>query len=142
MDTLICQGSSRLQPLSNILESYQKISYDFCRQYYHYWDNNFPYIGNLFSDNIKITFLDKHLRNISQLVECAMTDGIWKFSHGNIYGISQPLDDNTILINTYGTISINDTLHYKKFSETIVIRQNLYCNWYITNIIFHLIPDV
>jgi hypothetical protein len=141
MDVLFYQGSSRPPEVPSIWNCYQKISTEFCRQYYQYWDNNFPLIGNLFANNIKITFLDKQIGNINQLIDCVSNEGIWKFEHNSIYGISQPLDDNTILINTYGYISFNRAPYCRKFTDTIVIKRDIYENWYIINIMFRIIPD-
>lgn len=141
MNESFYQGPSQPHRVPSIWSCHQNISSEFCRQYYQYWDNNFPLIGNLFANNIKITFLDKHISNINQLINFVRAEGIWKFEHSIIYGISQPLDDNTILINSYGFIAVNNTSYYKKFTDTIVIRRNICDNWYIINIIFRIIPD-
>lgn len=142
MDTWFCQESSRPPGVSNIWNCYQKISTEFCRCYYRYWDDDFPLIGNLFANDIKITFLDKQFGNINQLVNYVKNEGIWKFEHTSIYGISQPLDDNTILINIYGCIAVNNTPYYRKFTDTIAIKRDIWDNWYIINSMFRLIPDV
>ena len=119
---------------------YQKISSEFCKYYYCLWDKNFPLIGNLYSNDIKITFLNRNMNGILQLINYVKTQGIWKFNHGIVSGTSQPIDNNTILINIVGEIAINDSPYYHKYTETLIIKRNIWGDWYITSNIFRLVP--
>ena len=132
---------NNISGIVNIYHSYYQIGTEFCKYYYQLWDNNFPLIGNLFDKNIKITFLGNHFNNITSLVNSNRNYGIWSFSHSNIYKQYQPIDDNTILISAFGTLCINNNNYYRKFSETIIIRRNIWGNWFITNLVFQLIPE-
>ena len=126
----------------NIYNSYYQVGTDFCKEYYQKFDNNLPLIGRLFDKNVKITFLGNHFNSITSLINYNKQYGIWKYKHGDIYKQYQPLDNHSILISSFGTISINDSVYYRKFTETIIIRRDIWGNWFITNLIFQLIPEV
>ena len=135
------QGSERPPGVVNIWNSHQNISSEFCNHYYQLWDNNFPMVGRLYSRDIKITFLEHPMNSFDQVIHYVKSQGIWKFEHTSIHGSSQPLDDNTILINLISSVAINNTPYYRKCVESIIIRRNIWDQWYITNSLFRLIPE-
>lgn len=134
-------ASFRYQDSDNIWNNYNKISSGFCKYYYHLWDQNFPSIINLYSNNAKIYFLNRNVTNVHGLSNCIRIEGIWKFDHLSIYGTSQLLDCDTILINVFGNISINCVPYHQKFTETLIIKRNMWNKWFIINSIFRIIPD-
>lgn len=132
---------SNLFDCSNINNNQQQISLQFCKLYYHYFDNQPYLLSNLFVNNSKINYLDHTMIGFNSLVDYINQNGIWSFEHVGINVISQPLNNNTILINILGTVSINKEPYYHKFVETLIIKQNIWGNWYIVNMLFRLIPN-
>lgn len=121
--------------------NHHKISSEFCKLYYHYFDNQPSLLFALFDNNSKINYLGHIGFGFGGLASYINQNRIWSFEHVGITGTSQPLDNNTILINIIGTVSINKEPYYHKFTETLIIKQNIWGNWYIVNMIFRLIPN-
>ena len=124
----------------DIRTCYQKIAFDFCKYYYRIWDTNFPMIKDVYSNNPNITYFDQNFNNINSWYNYINNyQGVNKFEHINFKGTAHVLDSSRILIHVTGTITANNSIYWKKYSETIVIRKNIWDKWYITNSIFKLI---
>lgn len=133
-------GTCGFQNLINIRNQHSVISSEFCKNYYGTWDNNFPMIRNLYSEESMISFLGNEFHSFDQVFDWVKSQGIFRFSHLNITGTSQIINNNSILINVTGTINIQGYYgsfnHY--FVETLIIRNG--CNrWHITNSLFRLV---
>ena len=124
---------------NNIRNYYQIISFEFCKYYYRLCDTNFNMVGSLYVNNPKITYLDQRIGNFNGLADYINSRGIYKFEHISFNGTSQPLNDSTILINIVGTITVDNSIYWRDFTETIVIRRNIWDKWYITNSISQLL---
>ncbi len=119
------------QLLPNIWNIHRRISEEFIRYYYRQWDNNFPAILNLYS-NPTITFLGHNMNNPYHIMNYFKRNGIYRFEHERVLGSSQPINNDSILINITGTIRFNNNRH--NFIETLVIKRNNNNNcWYIVN---------
>lgn len=121
------------------LPEYKKVAKEFTQYYHHIFDNNFPALFQLYSNNPKITFFQNEYTSFDKLMEFIKKEGIFKFHHVGITHTSQPLTKNSIMIHISGKISVNNSLDYKGFSETIIIKKDSWNKYYITNSIFNLL---
>lgn len=133
------QGLMGGSEMTDIRSSYKKIAFSFCQHYYQTWDTNFPMVSKLYISNPKITYFETKFNNIHSWVNYIKNfQKVWKFEHINFSVTAQPLDNNTILIQVSGTITVNDNVYWNRFSETLIIQRNIWNKWYISNSIFHL----
>jgi hypothetical protein len=128
----------------NINSCYHKIATDFYKYYYNLWDSNPLLIKDLYNNQnnqnnqTKITYMGYVFNNFNSLIYYLRSIKIYKFDHLSTCVTSQPIDDNTILINVTGTIAVN-SIFFEKYSETILLNRNIWNNYYITNSMFSLI---
>lgn len=134
-------NSVRYREENNIWNDYRKISSNFCEYYYRLWDQNFPSITNLYSNDAKVNFMSKNVNSVHELLNHVKGQGIWNFDHTSIHGACQLMNEHTILINVYGNICINCIPYHQKYTETLIIRRDIWNRWFITNSIFRIIPD-
>lgn len=124
----------------NIKDCYEKVASDFCQNYYRIWDNDFNMICKLYISSPMITYLDMKFNKVYYLINYIKnSQGICKFDHINFKGTGQPLDENSILIQITGTITVNNSIHWRKYTETLIIKRNIWNTWHISNSIFSLI---
>ena len=117
---------------------HDQIAKDFCQYYYHLWDTNFPLINNLYTNDSKITYLEREFNNFNYLLNyIKYVDKIYRFDHISVTALSQIIDNNTILINVVGVIAVND-ICFRNFNESIILKRNVWEKYYITNSIFRL----
>ena len=114
---------------------FRKVSSDFCKFYYEMWNNNPSNIKTLY-DNTKITYLEKEFISFDSYFNFLKTF-VYKLEILNYKYISQPVGDDYILINVTGNVSMN--YFSKKFTETIILRKNMWNKYNITNSIFTLL---
>ena len=121
-----------------VLNDYKKISENFCKFFYEQFDNNFQTLCHIFLQDALITFMDKEFVGVNGISSYLYENNIYKFEHQVVNGCSQPIDCNTILINTWGHIVLNDTFCTIPFTETfILIKKNSY-RFFIKNWIFRM----
>jgi hypothetical protein len=127
-------------PINQIPEpEYQKVAREFCQYYHQLFDNNFPNLSQLYSNNPKITYFQNEYTSFDSLMSFIKNQGIFKFHHIGIAHKAQPLTKNSILIHISGKISVNNNLDYKNFSETVIIKKDSWNKYHITNSIFNLL---
>ena len=135
-----CQSLESNLGFLDIRTCYKKIAFDFCNNYYRIWDTNFPMIKDVYNNNPKITYFDRNFKNINTWSNYINNyQGVNKFEHINFSGTAHVLDRSNILIHVTGTITVNNSIYWRKYSETIIIRKNIWDKWYVTNSIFKLI---
>lgn len=123
----------------NVIDNYKKTSEEFCKHFYNGFDYSFPQLNTLFKFNASITFLNTEFIGFENLLHQIQINNLYSFEHHSITGNSQPVDRETILINTTGSLSINDSLFQTPFSETIVLKKDNNNCLFITNWIFRLL---
>ena len=139
--------------LIDIKANYKNITKKFCEMYYPLFDNNFFALEKLYKPNSLFLFIDENLVGFNMVKRKMLNSSIHKFIHHKINVSSQPIDTNSILITTNGTIDIvcspnpkvddffNDVNFYNhtylcNFSETIILKRNSDDRFYIFNTIF------
>lgn len=125
--------------MADIRNCHEKIAYNFCRYYYKLMDMNLHSIRSLYINTPYITYLGNKFNNYISLLNNIKNHGISKFEHIQFTGSSQPLNDSTILINIIGTITVNNSIYWRQYNETLIIKRDIWDNWYIINNIFSLI---
>lgn len=119
--SLIRQTQCNLEDMGGI---YQKITYDFCTQYYSTFDSNFQALQNIYYSNSQFTYQDSDVTGFTNFSNLLILKGISKLTHYNMHVSSQPLRPNAILISVVGLVSINDSINMNKFSETFVLTRD------------------
>lgn len=122
----------------NVNKDYKKIAQDFCEKYYVAFDNNFMAIGNLCKNKTKFTFFRKEVMGFNKLFKLLQKHNIYTFKHHNIDVNAQPINDNSLLIHSTGSLSINGS-NQKKYSETLILHKNTKNRFYIKNLIIKFI---
>lgn len=123
----------------DIRSSYQKLSLEFCQYYYRLCDTNFPSVGDLYANSACITYFNSNFGNFDAYLNYVKNiHGIYKFDHHSVQMVSQPLDDNSVLINTTGSITANGSVYFRKFMEIIVLKRDMWGKYYVTNSVFKL----
>ena len=126
--------------LKTIKPCYEDISNSFINHYYQIWDNDFLSLNKLLANNIKISYFNNKFGDFLSWVNFIKNkQGVCNFKHIQFKTTSQPLNNNIVLIQVVGTITVNDSIYWRNFTETIIIQQDIWDKWYITNIIFSLV---
>lgn len=130
----------RNDKVHDVRRNYEQLGVEFCKFYYKTFDDDFPSLGKLYIDDPRITFRDEKFRGFDELKWRVYDDKIWSFTHHEINGNVQPIDNDSVLICTYGVISANGSITRHKFNETLLLARN--CSngrFYIHNSIFNLV---
>ena len=122
----------------NTNTTYQKISEEFCKVYYHKMqEGGFSFVMQFFSRDAKCTLDNQELTGCYDILIKLSQLGIHKFLYKRISGNSQPVGDS-ILITTIGEfIPINfqkQTGRLVRFTETFILKYTG-DNYLITNYI-------
>lgn len=124
----------------DVRNNYEQLGIDFCRFYYKMFDDDFPSLAKLYNEYAEIIFRNDKYTNFDQLKWRIYDNKIWSFTHHEINGNVQPLDNDSLLITTYGIISANSNITKHKFNETLVLcRNRSNGKFYIHNSIFNLL---
>jgi hypothetical protein len=120
--------------------NYEKLAFEFCRFYYNMFDNDFPSLQNIYVKTSYITFRNEKFGTFVDLKWKVYDNKIWSFTHHEIHGNAQPVENDAVLISTYGIISANRSLTKHKFNEILLLQKDN-CNgrYYIQNSVFNLI---
>ena len=125
--------------IPDVRYNYDKLGLEFSRFYYKAFDDDFPELLNIYVDKPCITFRDEKFGSFDELYRRLRNDGIWSFTHHSINGNAQPIDHDSILITTNGTMSANKNFAKHRFQETILLCRNRNNNrFYIHNSIFQI----
>ena len=124
--------------LIDVQENYRKIAEEFCKYYYTNYDSNFMELKDIYSDNSCFTYLDEEIIGFNSLVSKLGIMNIHKFDHKSINVNAQPVGKTSLLILTTGTISVNNSIHVNKFSESILLQRNNDNKFVVYNTIFKL----
>lgn len=110
--------------LIDVGANYRMITEEFCKYYYKLFDNNFLQLNEIYQADSFFTFLDEEMIGFCNLVEKIKQYNIQKFTHQTINVNSQPIGERTLLINTCGKLSVNDSMIQYHFSETILLQRD------------------
>lgn len=123
-----------MNPIRNSFHTpmYRNVASAFINYYYNTYDTYFYDIGDLYTNNPSITFMDSYSTNFSDLLRTVMnTYNIVSFNHTNITFEAQPLGEN-ILIEVIGNVLINNAFTHR-FTETIVLVKSGNNNYHMSN---------
>jgi len=130
----------RNDKVHDVRRNYEQLGIEFCKFYYKLFDDDFPSLGKLYIDDPRITFRDEKFRGFDELKWRVYDNKIWSFTHHEINGNVQPIDNDSVLICTYGVISANGSITRHKFNETLLLSRNRSNGrFYIHNSIFNLV---
>lgn len=122
----------------NIREHYLKLGEEFSKYYYTIYDDNFDQLGNIFSSNPCITFMDDKMSSFDEFKNKVRLNNIHKFCHHSLSGNTQPIDQDKLLLTITGKLSVNNDIHIYNFMETIVLQRMNNNSFVIINTIFQL----
>lgn len=126
--------------LVDVITNYKKIGEEFLIYYYNIYDTNFPHLSHLYYKESQFTFRDKEIYGFNNLLNIIINNyKINKFTHSVVHATVQPINNTDLLISVHGLVSVNNSPHYDKFIETIVLRRNDSNNFAILNTIFVLV---
>jgi hypothetical protein len=130
----------RNDKVHDVRRNYEQLGIEFCKCYYKMFDDDFPSLGKLYIDGPRITFRDDKFGSFDELKWRVYDNKIWSFTHHEINGNVQPIDNDSVLISTYGVISANGSITRHKFNETLLLcRNRSNGRFYIHNSIFNLV---
>lgn len=125
--------------LVDVKTNYKKIAEEFLTYYYNIYDTDFPHLNHLYHKESQFTFRDNEVYGFNNLLNIITNKyKIYKFTHSVIHATVQPINNSDLLISVNGQISVNNSPHYDKFIETIIIRRNDDNVFSILNTIFIL----
>ena len=119
------------------MQNYIEVTERFVKHYYQLWNTNQNSIKDLYGLGACITYLGNKYNNFHHILNYLTLIGIKKLTFDNLKFTSQPLGEDKILINIWGNVTSNG-IHYRKFTETIILYRDIWNRWYITNSIFCL----
>lgn len=122
----------------DIRTCYQQTADNCVKYYYSQWNSNPLLIKNMYNSVACITYLNNKWNNFDQVISLLRSQNINKleFITSNVF--AQPIVDDKILINIFGTVTTNISVYPKKFKETIVLQRDIWNKYYIINSIFWL----
>ena len=129
----------------NIKKNYRKIIENFCNKFYATYDTNINDLYKYFYNDAYITCMNNEMNEINEITGCdnwvnkLHNQNISFFTHHSINVSGQPLNNDSILLNIHGLISINGSSLKKKYIETIVLQQNNKGFFYINNLILKIL---
>ena len=56
--------------INDVRNCYEKLGEEFCRHYYSIFDQNFPEVGRMYTNNPRITFHTDRFSNFDELYRC------------------------------------------------------------------------
>lgn len=104
--------------------NYKQIADEFCKYYYSKYDTNFDSLTSLYYPDSQFTYQDEEVSGFINLLNKIKSNGVYKFTHHNMKVNTQPIGSKHILINVYGTLSLNDSIYQNKFNETILLQRS------------------
>ncbi|ARF09656.1 hypothetical protein Indivirus_2_35 [Indivirus ILV1] len=126
--------------LVDVRLNYKNIAGDFLTYYYNIYDDDFPRLNNLYYKESQFTFRDKEFYGFSNLMDLIVkTYKIYKFTHSIAHATVQPINNSDLLIVVHGMISVNNSPHFDKYIETILLRRDDSNRFMILNTIFKLV---
>lgn len=122
--------------LNDVRNNYKGVAEEFCKYYYHNYDNTFQNLASIFLADSKFTFIGTEIIGFNNLYNHMVSLGISNINHTVLEITSQPLGQKTILISVIGTISVNKNIP-QKFIDIFILQLNDSTNTYfIHNNIF------
>lgn len=111
--------------LVDVRTNYKNIAGDFLTYYYNTYDTDFPRLNSLYHKESQFTFRDHEFHGFDTLLNLVInTYKINKFTHSVAHATVQPIGNSDLLIVIHGMISVNNSLHFDKYIETIILRRN------------------
>jgi len=119
--------------------NYKQIGEELLTAYYNSYDSNITGMSHIFHSNAQFTFRGYEFFGFNNWLELLKRNNIYKFTHHIMHSIIQPLSKSELLVITNGTLSVNNTLSFDKFTETLIIKRDTQNKFCITNVVFCLI---
>jgi hypothetical protein len=125
----------------NVNEKYKELTKDFCSTYYKIYDEQFSNLHKLYRSDAKFTYIDEEFSGFDSLLSRINGYNIFKFNHHSISANGQPINNNSLLLNITGTLSINTSPTKYKFSETLFLQCDNNNKFNVCNTIFKFIDN-
>ena len=119
--------------------NYKKIGEDLLTYYYNCYDGDLSMMRHMYLATAQFTFRDCEFFGFDNWLNLLKRNGIYKFTHHVIHSTIQPLNKSELLVLVHGTLSVNNSSGFDRFTETLIIRRDAHNKFYICNTIFSLV---
>lgn len=117
--------------LINVNYKYKQLAEEFCKSYYSTYDKNIKDLSNMYHPKAQFTLNNVEVSGVNNYFNLLENSGLNSFVHHDLNVQSQPIGDDSLLVNVSGTLTVNNSIFENKFIETLLVQRDNFNHFYI-----------